>query len=406
MVSLVKLPKLSISGRGELVEWKKSVGDEVEDGEAIAVLESEKATTDVEASASGTLLAVYVEEGEEIEIEVGRPVAAIGEADETPPSPAEVAEEAGTATEPATGTGTAAESAAEGTSPPTPAPAGEVKATPKARQLAAEHDVDLTAIEGTGPQGSVSVEDVEAAIEAGGAGPELPEGVTVTETRELSGIRRTVAERMTESAREIPHAMGSRELDITELQAARKQLEEDLFVDLSLNDLLLYAVVRTLEDFPEFNGYYRDGDHVLAEEINLGYAVDSPRGLIVPVLKDLSGVSIDELAERRRSLIDRVMDDEHTQEDLQGGTFTVTNVGVFGFDVSYSLIVPPQVSILAFGRRKPAPIEVDGEIEHTTVSTFTLQIDHRVLDGGDSGRFMNRLAEYVESPETLFPHAL
>ena len=405
MVSLVKLPKLSISGRGELVEWKKSVGDEVADGETIAVLESEKATTDVEASASGSLLAVYVEEGEEIEIEVGRPVAAIGAADETPPSPEEVAEEAGMATEPATETGTAAESAAEGASTPAPAP-GEVKATPKARQLAAEHDVDLTAIEGTGPQGSVSVDDVEAVIEAGGTALELPDGVTVTETRELSGIRRTVAERMTESAREIPHAMGSRELDIAELQAARKQLEADLFADLSLNDLLLYAVVRTLEDFPEFNGYYRDGEHVLAEEINLGYAVDSPRGLIVPVLNDLSGVSIDELAERRRSLIDRVMEDEHTQEDLQGGTFTVTNVGVFGFDVSYSLIVPPQVSILAFGRRKPAPVEVDGEIEHTTVSTFTLQIDHRVLDGGDAGRFMNQLAEYVESPETLFPHAL
>ncbi|MFW5896179.1 MAG: dihydrolipoamide acetyltransferase family protein [archaeon] len=405
MVSLVKLPKLSLSGRGELVEWKKSVGNEVEDGEAIAVLESEKATTDVEASASGTLLAVYVEEGEEIEIEVGRPVAAIGETDETPPSAAEVAEEAEVAAESSTEPRGAAESAAGAASKPSPAP-DEVKVTPKARQLAAEHDVDLTAIEGTGPQGSVSVEDVEAAIESGGAAFEQPEGVTVTETRELSGIRRTVAERMTESAREIPHAMGSRELDLTGLQVAREQLEGDLFVDLSLNDMLLYAVVRTLEDFPEFNGYYRDGDHVLAKEINLGYAVDSPRGLIVPVLKDLSGVSIEELAERRRSLIDRVMADEHTQEDLQGGTFTVTNVGVFGFDVSYSLIVPPQVSILAFGRRKPAPVEVDGEIEHTTVSTFTLQIDHRVLDGGDSGRFMNQLAEYVESPKTLFPHAL
>jgi pyruvate dehydrogenase E2 component (dihydrolipoamide acetyltransferase) len=403
MVTLVKLPKLSISGRGELVEWKKSVGDAVEEGEPIAVLESEKATTDVEASVSGTLLAVYVEAGEEIEIEIGRPVAAIGEADETPPSPEEVSGAAETAGEPAAEAGAAAESSATEAPKPT---TDEVKATPKARKLAADHDVDLTTIEGTGPQGSVSVEDVEAAIEAGAAAPELPEGVTVTETRELTGIRRTVAERMTVSAREIPHAMGSRELDLTALQAARKQLEEDRFADLSLNDLLLYAVVKTLEEFPEFNAYYRDGEHVFVDEINLGYAIDSPRGLIVPVLKDLSGVPIDELAERRRALVDRVMEDEHTPEDLQGGTFTVTNVGVFGFDVSYSLINPPQVSILAFGRRKPAPVEVDGEIEHTTVSTFTLQIDHRVLDGGDSGRFMNQLAEYVETPETLFPHAL
>lgn len=403
MGEIIRIPTLGLSDYGELVSWEVSIGEQVEAGQVIAILESEKASADIESTADGTLIGTYVEEGEEIAIDVGRPLAYVGEAGESAPALEEIQSDdtpAGDETgEPeATGAGS--------TDDQKPTTTTEVKATPRARKRASESGVDLTAVDGTGPQGAITGDDVDAylasseadSVEAGPTGGDL----TVTESRELSGTRKTIAERLSASAREKPHVMGTREIPIEEVERVREQLAAEHSIDVSLNDLLLFFIARVLEDLPAFNAHFEDGVHDLIDEVNVGYAVDGPRGLVVPVIEDLGGKSLPELSDARRDVVNRVLDDEHTVEDLRGGTFTVTNVGVFGMDVSYSIINPPEVAILAIGRRKLAPVERDGEVDFETVVTFSLTIDHRVLDGADSGAFLERLAEYLEDPDTVF----
>jgi pyruvate dehydrogenase E2 component (dihydrolipoamide acetyltransferase) len=502
MVEVIRIPKLGLSEYADLVSWEVAVGESVAAGDVVAVLESEKASAEIESPASGVLLETYVAEGEEISVDIGRPLGVVGEQGETAPTLEELetdpdaiaagdegdgaggegkagagsddsapraatrkvgGDDESEATDPGdvkatprakrdaeqegvdltavegTGpegavtsddverhleaTGGAAEAGAAGDEEPET----EIKATPSAKREARERDVDLAGIEGTGPQGAITSEDVERYVEsgagagageaaageaaaegaagasgAGGAAEATAEGLTVTESTELSGTRKTIAERLSRSAREKPHVMGTREIPIGRLEEARERLESTYDLEVSLNDLLLFFVGRVLEDLPEFNAHFRDGRHELIEEVNVGYAVDGPRGLTVPVVEGVSERSLADLAEQRRDLVQRVLADDHTVADLQGGTFTVTNVGSLGMDVSYSIINPPEVAILAVGRTKYAPVERDGEVDFERVITFSLTIDHRVLDGADSGAFLDRLAEYLEYPGAVF----
>lgn len=470
MAEVVTLPTLGLSETGELVAWEVDVGERVEADEMLAVIESDKASAEVYAPRAGVLLRTYVDEGEALEIDPGRPIAVIGEEGEAAPSLAELeAGDAGMGETAAEGTADAAASAGaengDGDSG-----AEDPKATPRARRYADEHDVDLAAVEGTGPEDAVTEDDVreyreaadageanavgdadrtagggagearatpsarraarehgvdleavaaaseaavvdqsdvEAVVEGdGGAEPgpavepvtTTSEGLTVTEARELSGTRRTVAERLTRSAREKPHVMGTREVSVERLLDVRERLQAVSEFEGTLNDLLLHFVGRTLEDRPAFNAHFVDGEHRLIDEVNVGYAVDSEKGLVVPVVEAVPGRSLHDLAAERRQLVGAVLDDEHTPADLQGGTFTVTNVGTLGMDVSASIINPPEVAILAVGRRTPAAVERDGDVQFEESVTLSLTIDHRVLDGGDAGAFLDTLAEYLEYP--------
>lgn len=484
MPDIVGLPKLGLSDFGELISWEVDVGERVEAGELLAVIESDKASAEVEAPVDGVLLAVYVEAGEEIAIEPGRPIAAIGEKEEEPPSASDVSVESVTTT---------GELPDEAESPGSEKPqfptddahndegttraAGGAdaeepkKISPRARRAVGETDisVDLSSIEGTGPQGSIVEADIQRHIEAEGTGltvtadadtvpsevratpsarrlarergvdleavwkatggrgaltetdvwAELEDtrassesvttewdgastGLTVFDTRTLSGTRRTIAERLSQSAREKPHVMGTREISVEHLRRAQNRLADAHGVDASLPDLIFYAVGRTLEDMPAFNAHFVDGEHRLFEEINVGYAVDGPNGLVVPVVDEIASRPFPEVTADRRALVERVLDDEHSPTDLQGGTFTMTNVGAFDMDVSYSIINPPQVAILAVGRTKERPVQRNGEIALEEAITFSLTIDHRVLDGADSGRFLDTLAEYLQFPGHVF----
>lgn len=454
-MEIITLPKLGISDEGELVAWEVEVGDEVAEGDLLAVFESDKATAEVQATADGVLLETYLDEGDVIPIEPGRPIAVVGDPGEEPPSYQEVAGDDDAATEDDTST-----AASTSTATTDDTASEEVKATPRAERYAEEEGVTLAGIEGTGPQGAVTEDDVIAFQEARAEEPdeasaptaetgsvEEPErieraertegtapaadttstpdtaatdttdddsgregtsrdepvgdGPTVTERRELSGTRRTIAERLSQSAREKPHVTGTREISIEQAEQLQARLNEADEHEVSLNDILLFAVVRTLEDLPEFNAWYEDGTHQLLSEVNLGYAVDTERGLVVPVLENLHEEDVLGVSEVRQRQVDRVLNNDHTAADLQGGTFTVTNVGVLGMESSYSIINPPEVAILAIGRRKPGAFERDGEIVFERAITFSLTIDHRVLDGADSGAFLDRLNEYLQQPYTL-----
>lgn len=407
MVEIVTIPKLGLSEFGELIAWEVDIGGEVTNDQVLAVIESDKASAEVKAPAGGVLLGTYVEEGEEIEIEPGRPIAVIGEEGESVPSLEEIDVDAvGTGDDGAVAEATAATGSNRNAASDSGGSSGDVKATPRAKRYAQENGVDLVGIEGTGPQGAITEEDVEAAeakaedaVESVG---ETASGLTVTESRSLTGTRRTIANRLSQSAREKPHVMGTREISVERLQEVKEQVNGKIDVDVSLNDLILHFVGRTLEDLPAFNALFEDEKHKLVDEVNVGYAVDSPKGLIVPVIENVSSRDLADLASERRRLVQDALADEHSPVDLQGGTFTVTNVGVFDMDVSYSIINPPQVAILAIGRRKPTPVRRNGEVDFEEAMTFSLTIDHRVLDGADSGAFLEQLAQYIEYPGRAF----
>lgn len=405
MVTVVRIPKLGLSEYGELVSWEVEPGNRVSEGDVVAVLESEKASAEIESPAAGVLLKTYVEETEEIAIEVGKPLAVVGDKEETPPSLADLEDESEpTATmedEPATPVDQTADSDSSEES------SADVTATPRAKRRAREEGIDLHRIAGTGPQGAVTEDDVEdhlvetTADRSSESDSQGDSDLTVVESKELTGTRKVIAERLSRSAREKPHVMGTREIPLERLETVHDKLTDRNDIELSLNDLLLYLIGEVLKDLPEFNAHYEDGEHRLIDEVNIGYAVDGNRGLVVPVIEEVSEQSLSELAEQRQSHVQRVLDGEQTTEDLQGGTFTVTNVGVFGMDVSYSIINPPEVAILALGRRKHAPVERNGNVNLEKVITVSLTIDHRVLDGADSGRFLERLAEYIQEPESI-----
>ncbi|MFO7926784.1 dihydrolipoamide acetyltransferase family protein [Natronomonas sp.] len=464
MVEVVRIPKLGLSDYGDLVSWEVDEGEHVSEGTVIAILESEKASAEIEAPTDGVLLGQYVDEGTEIEIEVGKPLAVIGQEGESVPPLSEISEDGveisgddGNAPAEAGGssdegaaqqktdstdvkatprakrraneddvdltqvTGTGPEGAitesdvesfaAEAETGPSDGDSPtDVKATPRAKRRANEDDIDLAQVTGTGPQGAITESDIESFVAETGDGDEPAstdtagetDGLTVTDSRALTGVRRTIAERLSESARTKPHVMGTRDIEIERLEEVKDRLVDERGLEVSLNDLILHFVGRTLEDLPAFNAHFEDDAHRLIDEVNVGYAVNGDRGLIVPVIEDVPERTLGDLASRRRELVDAVLASEHTPSDLQGGTFTVTNVGVFDMDVSYSIINPPQVAILAIGRRKHVPVERNGETVFRRAITFSLTIDHRVLDGADSGAFLERLAEYIEYPGRAF----
>jgi pyruvate dehydrogenase E2 component (dihydrolipoamide acetyltransferase) len=466
MSHIVRLPKLGLSDRGEIVEWAVSPGETVSEDEQLAVLESDKSAVDITAPVNGVFLGTYVDVGEEIEINPGRPIAAIGASGEELPDPTEADnEETDTAQESAETARPSGPSPAEtelrvtprarvlaeeeGVDPKAVTPTGpegsvtasdieqfleesepsvgtavdgsddegtadtaggqtEQKVTPKARRRAREEGIDLATVTGTGPQNAITEADLDRAAETQGptsvveqrSTPDNGGSFTIESVRERSQLEQTMAENMSRSIREKPHARGTRMVNIERLG----QLVEELSADeqsLTMNDLLLQAVVATLQEHPRFNAVYTDGEHRLVEEVNLGYAVDTEAGLIVPVIHGADQLGLSEFVSRRHTVVERALDGTYDPADLQNGTFTVTNVGALGLDSSYSVINPPQVAILAIGRRQPALFEEDDDVVTATGVELSLLIDHRVLDGGDAGRFLQTLTTYIEEPGRL-----
>jgi len=289
-------------------------------------------------------------------------------------------------------------------------------ATPEARRRARDHGIPLASVEGTGPSGAVTAADVEAA--AGGERPAARDGTrdgshafaeqgargphtrTVAAEQSLSGMRRTIADRLQSSWQEAPHVTVSRDLVVDELLVAVDAASEALDAPVSLTDLLLVAVSETLSAHPAFNGTLEDGVHRQYEEHNIGLAVDVDSGLITPVLGRVDERSLPALAARRQELIERVQDGEFTMDDMQGGTFTVSNLGMFGVDGFTPIINPPEVAILGVSRTREVPVAATDQngvrTEHRL--RVDLSFDHRAVDGADAARFLETLAERVSSP--------
>lgn len=405
---------------GSIARWLKGEGDEVKRGDILAEVETDKAVVEMEAYASGLLRKVIVPEG--VTVPVGQVIAFIGNADDPLP---EVAE-------PAAGSGqggaapssappqqaAAAQPAAAPEAAPAPAPQrqpGErVKASPLARKLAAEKGVDLQSVAGTGPGGRIVKADIEAAASApsttaapavAARAPQAPQPAPLAgEDIPLTNMRRAIARTVVKSKTEAPDFWVTVSIDMTEAMALRSQLNDALAdegVKISVNDMVVKAVALSIEKYPKWNTSF-DGDKLTGHEnINLGVAIALEQGLMVPAILRCQGKSLKQLAEEAHDLGRRARSGGLSQAELTGGTFSISNLGMFGIDEFSAIMMPPQPGILAVGTVIKTPVVRDDEVVIAQIMKATLTVDHRVADGAEAAVFVNEIRRLLEHPLAL-----
>jgi pyruvate dehydrogenase E2 component (dihydrolipoamide acetyltransferase) len=408
MAVAIKLPRLGQGMEaGTIVRWLKAEGDDVEKGEPLYELDTDKVTQEVEADSGGVLLKIVVEDGE---VDVGTTIAIVGSQGEDVSGLLAGGDGAAPAAAPARPPGEPSPAVAEDEEPavaaaPAPAPAlaraeGErVKASPLARRMAREAGVDLASMTGTGPEGRVVAEDVERAAEASAA-PASASAQPEFEVVEPTSVRRTIARRLTE-AWEAPVFQLTVEVDASELAATREQMVERLRegeTKPTVNDVLTRLVAAALVRHRAVNSLFVDGRIHRYVPANVGIAVATPQGLVVPVVPAADRLSVLEIAARRAGLVSRARDGKLRLADLEGGTFTISNLGMYGIDQFVAVLNPPQVAILAVGSIAERPFAVDGELDVAPTMTMTLTCDHRAIDGSEGAEFLQTLVAYVEAP--------
>lgn len=362
--------------KGRLLEWFVAEGGTIKEGEPLLTVETDKAAVDVNAPISGVLLRIVGQVDEEYP--VGATLAWIGEKGEEVPDTLEPT--AAVAAKPIS---------------------AEKRVTPVARRLAERHGIDADAIDGTGPEGRVTKEDVQRAIDAGAAqtGAAAPGANRVP----LTGIQRTAAERLAASWRETPLVTEGIEVDFSACLAARAEKaaawQEAHDIEPSINDIVLKATAEALKAHMRLNAAYADGAIEQFQEINLGVAVDSEQGLIVPVLHGADRLNIGEIAKATRDLGSKAREGKLGLAELEGGTFTVTNLGGLGVDWFTPVLNPPQCAILGVGRVRRAPVVMDDNVVVGNVATLVLSFDHRVVDGAPCARFLAHLKALIETPD-------
>jgi len=387
---------------GKILRWMKRPGDAVAVGEPIAEIETDKVNVELPAEEAGTLLEVLAQEGQSVP--VGHPIAVIGRPGEQP----------GTATAPARAAPGAEPAASRPATPaeaPTPAPARvpaeeRIKASPLARRLAREHGVDLAAISGTGPEGRITKEDVEAYLArtaaAAPAAPGAPAPPLRTEEVPLGRPRRTVAQRMVEAKGPVPHFYVTVEIRMDAALDLRRQLNAALGEKVvSVNDLVVKAAALALRAFPNLNASYRGETVRRYGDVHVGVAVDRPEGLIVPVIRHADRKGLVAIAREARDLAERARTGRLRPEELEGGTFTVSNLGMFEVESFAAIINPPQAAILAVGTALPRAVVEQGQVRAAHVMKATLSADHRVTDGAEAARYLAELRRLLEMPLLL-----
>lgn len=434
-MSDVLMPRLSDTmTEGTIVRWLKHPGDLVKKGDVLVEIETDKATMDLEAYEEGILKTILV--GERETVPIGRPIAVIGVGNETA-SPATTAPSSSveaaalsptvppaTASDPAEQTTIAPESSRRGLDPTPMSPPVSTSASlatltsPLARSLAKRNDIDLDTITGSGPGGRIVRADVEAAIARlapPNASSENPNSATPDEaaltqrpsTSEddveeipLTTVRRLTAERLTESAK-APHFFLTSVVDAEPLLALRSEINESLTTDrerISVTDLLLKACATTLRAHPEVNAAWGVDKILRHRRINIGIAVGLSDGLVVPVVHDADRLSLTEIAHEAHLLAERARAGRLLVEDIGGGTFTLSNLGMFGVDHFTAVINPPQAAILAVGAAKPEAVVRGGQVVPRTTIKATLSVDHRTLDGATAAKFLADLVRLLEHP--------
>jgi pyruvate dehydrogenase E2 component (dihydrolipoamide acetyltransferase) len=433
----VIMPKMGDAmEEGTLLKWLKAAGDEVVEGDPIAEIETDKVTLEIEAQEDGFLTNVLIEEGTAVPI--GTAIATIGTKDEVGQAPAaavpEAAEAAASAPapvpEPVAAQAAPVQPAAAPASPaPAPqvverAPGERLRASPLVKRLAEEHGIDLSQVAGSGPGGRIVKNDindfitgakpaptaqptpaaangqVEAPTQPAPAAAPSGKGTKV----ELSRIRRTTGKRMAESKQGIPHYYVTSSVDMTAVMEFRKTTNASLEaagIKVSVNDLIVKAAALALRDHPEVNTSFEGDELYLHDSIDINIAIALDGGLIAPFIPAADGKSLGAISKLAKDLGKRAREGGLTPEEYQGGTFTISNLGMFDVDEFIAVINPPQAAILAIGSVSEVPVVRDGEIAIGQVMKITLSADHRALDGAQVATFLQSVKGYLENPMLL-----
>jgi pyruvate dehydrogenase E2 component (dihydrolipoamide acetyltransferase) len=368
----VIMPKLGLMMEvGTIGRWLKKEGDPVKAGECLLEVESDKTTVEVEAVHSGTLLRILREAG--AEVPVTEVIGWIGE-------PGELAD-------------------AVAAEPPAAEADGRVKITGVARRLALEKGVDIRAVKGSGPGGRIVLEDIQNAAvgaTAPAAAAAAARAPRARSSEPLKGIRKLIAERLTASVRTIPQVTLTAVVDAGPLVALKQRLQAGARPTIS--DLLVMAAARTLSEQPGVNASLVDDRLVVYEDVNIGLATDTERGLLVPTIYGADRKTLDEIARARKEVLGRIQASRQTVDDLSNGTFTISNLGMFGIRHFTAILNPPQGAILAVGEIYQAPRAAGERIVAGAEMQLSLVVDHRILDGADAARFLVRLRELLQDP--------
>ena len=436
---------------GTLLKWLVSEGDEVSEGDSIAEIETDKVTMELEAEDSGTLAQITAQEGQDVP--VGDSIAFIqGEGEEVPERDgsreAEAQAEEGSDEAPQAQTATAEEEETREAEPRQPetggepsgdgAPAradGQVRASPIVRRLARENNLDLSQIEGSGPQGRIVERDVRAAMERGEAQmadgqaeasaeapaeeqpqeatqevfqpPHLPEptGAPGTELVQPSRMQQVIGERMTQAKQQAPHFYATVEVRMDETLALRKQLNERLEeeeIKLSVNDFVMKACASALKNFPKLNSLYTGEGIELHQQVDMAMAVALEDGLITPVIRDAANKGLSAISSESKDLAKRAREGGLQPDEYQGGTITVSNMGMFGVESFTAIINPPQAAIVAVSSIVQRPVyDEDGELAPASMMKLTLSADHRIANGADGALYMAEVQRLLENPMML-----
>jgi len=393
---------------GTVVRWLKAEGDEVSRGEAVAEIETDKAVVEMDAYASGILRKIIVKEG--ATVPVGDPIGIIGTADEPLPDLATETKKTDEIAKAAPVIERPSEPEAKAEAPAPERPALEIKASPLARRLADEKGVDIRQIQGTGPGGRITKDDVlayesrlkeKSLAEAPTPGaPEQMPGGTVSLTR----MRQAIARLTTKSKQEVPHFYVSTDVDMTEAIRLRKQLNKALEnggMRISINDMIIKAVVKAIQKHPNFNSSFQ-GDHLqMHSSINIGMAVAVEEGLVVPAVMSCESKSLADIAKASKDLIDRAQNGGLRQDEYTQSTFSISNLGMFDVDSFVAIIHPPNAAVLAVGSIRKQPVVRDDQVGIADVMNATLSIDHRVADGAQAARFLSEVKRLLENPVSL-----
>ncbi|MGD9710599.1 MAG: dihydrolipoamide acetyltransferase family protein [Thermomicrobiales bacterium] len=443
-MSTVIMPKMGDGmEEGTLLRWLKEIGEEVAAGDPIAEIETDKVALEIEAAEDGVLTQLMVDEGQTVPI--GTPIATIGEPGSAPepaaapaaesapasPEPAHVAassepvaeasaasSESGPSSTSAQGpdSGTPASVVASPASAPERAPGERLRASPIVKRLAAEHGIDLAAIAGTGPGGRIVKDDltpyltgaqpIPKAAPAAAAGAPAAASATggqrpAGQPREMSRIRKTTGKRMLESKETIPHFYVSTEIDMTAAMAFRKQVNDHLTDEqakISVNDLVVKSVALALREFPNLNASL-EGDTLYDHaNIDINIAVAIENGLIAPFVPDADKQTLGTIATMTKDLAGRARKGGLQPEEYQGGTFTISNLGMMDVIEFVAIINPPQAAILAIGSAYEVPVLKDGQIETALRMRVTLSADHRITDGAEVASFLQAVKAYLQNP--------
>ena len=407
MAETINMPKLGFDmAEGVLVRWVKQVGENINKGDVLAEIETDKATVEVESPASGVVLQLIVDQG--TSVPVNAPIAIVGEAGEKVDAPAAAPKPEAKAEEK-----TAAQTAptpAATTQATTPAESGPVKASPLARKVAKDNSVDLATVQGTGPGGRVVRKDVEAALTSGQPSTvsrpstpitnyQLPTSVEdkVVPTTKL---RQAIGRRLVESKQTIPHFYVTHEYKMEAVMDMRKQINAYLGDNekVSVNDFIIKATALTLRQFPNLNATLKGNEIIQFGHVNVGVAVTVPGGLMTVVVKDADVKSMRQISGEIKAMAARAREGKVKPEDVDGSTFSTSILGMYDVEEFIAIVNPPEAAILAIGSAKETPVVVNGEIKIGSRMKATISVDHRVSDGAEAAQFMQTLAEFLENP--------